>query len=312
VVEQIPEENFSEDDVRGFFSNFGNIVNVDMHAYKRLAVVKYDDYFAAKAAYDSPKVIFDNRFVKVYWFNPDSLAKSPANGTNGVTKEEDPELFKQEDQDMIDPEEVERRQAEAQKAFEERQKKLKDADARAEEVEKQLSEKADQIRILKDKLARKGGQDNGASLIDQLSSLQAEAQDLNAEQHELTSYFPQGRGAYRGRASYFPRGRGYTPSRGAYRGRGYSGAPFPGARCGVKRLDNRPRKIAVAGLKVGSKEDEALRQFLLVSSFDFYIRPFSYSGHAFYIYVMQLMRTKIEVVVEGYIGMERLAASALY
>ncbi len=82
VVENIPEEKFSEEEVRTFFSEFGDVIEVDMRPYKRLAIVKYDDWNNANAAYRSPKVIFDNRFVKVYWYvDQESLPKPPANST---------------------------------------------------------------------------------------------------------------------------------------------------------------------------------------------------------------------------------------
>ena len=75
VVENIPEDKFEEQTVRDFFSEFGTIEEVSLQAYKRLAIVKYSDYESAKGTYDSPKVIFDNRFVKVYWYKPESLPK---------------------------------------------------------------------------------------------------------------------------------------------------------------------------------------------------------------------------------------------
>ena len=65
VVENIPEENFDEEQVREFFSQFGKILEISMQPYKHLAIVKYDKWGSANAAYQSPKVIFDNRFVKV-------------------------------------------------------------------------------------------------------------------------------------------------------------------------------------------------------------------------------------------------------
>lgn len=285
VVEQIPEENFSEDDVLGFFSQFGNIIDVNMQAYKRLAIVKYNDHFAARAAYDSPKVIFDNRFVKVYWYKPESVPVPPINKANSAiggeeSSEEISEQLKQ-DEEMLDPEEIEKRQAAAQKAFEARQKKSQEADAQIEEVERKLKEKNEQMRILREQLAKKSGSNadfgvsNGkdasgatyADLSDQLSSLQAEAQDLNAD---YSTYSPssRGRGGYRGRGPFQSRGRGYAPFRGAYRGRGFAGSPFASARSGVKRWDNRPKKIAVSGVEAGSQRDEALRQYLL-NNFEF-------------------------------------------
>ena len=81
VVEQIPEERFDESAVREFFAEFGKIEEVTMQAYKRLALVKYEDYISARRAYDSPKVIFENRFVKVYWYKPESIPTLPTNGT---------------------------------------------------------------------------------------------------------------------------------------------------------------------------------------------------------------------------------------
>ena len=79
VVKQIPEEKFFEEAVRQFFSEFGTIEEITLQPYKRLAIVKYSDYSSARAAYDSPKVIFNNRFVKVYWYKPGSVP-TPTSG----------------------------------------------------------------------------------------------------------------------------------------------------------------------------------------------------------------------------------------
>ena len=84
VVEQIPEGKFSEEAVRQFFADFGDIKEITMQPYKRLAIIKYSDYSSARAAYDSPKVIFDNRFVKVYWYKPNSVP-TPSAGTTALS-----------------------------------------------------------------------------------------------------------------------------------------------------------------------------------------------------------------------------------
>ncbi|KAF2279200.1 uncharacterized protein EI97DRAFT_464511 [Westerdykella ornata] len=272
VVEQIPEENFSEDAVRGFFSQFGEIVHVDMQPYKRLAVVKYSDYFAARRAYDSPKVIFDNRFVKVYWYKTASLAKPPPDAGNGIPGEStapDASELRNDGQEEVDRVEVERRQAEAQKAFEERRRKSQEAAARMEEVERKLKENEEQTRLLKIELAKRAAKQKDATaldeatLIDQLSSLQAEAQGLNAD-YDTVSARGRGRGTgFRGRGYPHSRGRGVAYFRGSYRGRGYGASPFGGGRSGVKRLDNRPRRVAIVGVEAGSRQDEVLREHLL-------------------------------------------------
>ncbi|UPX10297.1 uncharacterized protein EKO05_0000964 [Ascochyta rabiei] len=268
VVEQIPEDNFSEDHVRRFFGKFGTLLDVQMQAYKRLAVVKYETHDAARAAYNSPKAIFDNRFVKVYWHRSDADRDPYNRSASGADSEE----AGYGDTETLDPEEIERRQAEAQRIFEERRRKAEEAEAKAEEIDRKLQETNAEILRVRRELAKASGNANGELEEDfsqDLATLQAEAENLFAQQDAATepwrgssrggTYRGSYRGSYRGRGQAFaPRGRG----RGAYRGRGAHGAAFGGARMGVKRLDNRPRRIAVKAVEPGSRKDEALRQHL--------------------------------------------------
>jgi hypothetical protein len=259
VVQRIPEENLKEEDVRDFFGKFGTIVDVRLQAYKRLAVVKYETHDAANAAYNSPKAVFDNRFVKVYWKRSDVDQGLPQHHYDGG------EEGSYGDTEMLDPEEIERRQAEAQKAFEERRKKEEEAAAKAEEVDRKLQETNAEILRIRRELAKVSGEGNGGVEEDfsqDLATLQAEAENLFAQQDAVAeSWRGSSRGGYRGAyrgGGYAPRARG---SRGGYRGRG----AFAGARTGVKRLDNRPRRIAIKDVEPGSRKDEALRQHLFVS-----------------------------------------------
>lgn len=245
-----------------------------MHAYKRLAIVKYDDHFAARRAYDSPKVIFDNRFVKVYWLKDDTLTEVMVNGKRAHVKNKtgtDQALSYDRDEEILDAQDIEKRQAEAQIAWQERQKKIQEAAAKLEEVQKKIKAKEDELRELRKKVAEKGGVEfvDGAqdtTLMEQLKTLQDQALDLGLNSQAQAEPFPirgRGRGGYRGR---FPtRARGAL-FRGGYRGRVASYIPA-GARVGVKRLDNRTKRLAVAGIEAGSARDEALRQHLLVNIF---------------------------------------------
>lgn len=257
VVEQIPDEYYSEDDVRDFFAKFGAVLDVRLQPYKRLAVVRFDTHAAAAAAYNSPKVIFDNRFVKVYWHRSEHDSPSEEGGYGA-------------DAEMLDPEEVARRQEEialrqeeAQRAFLERKRKAEEADARAAELDARLTETNAEILRVKRELARVAAGDAEEDFAQDLASLQAEAENLFAQQDAAAEEASWGgaergrggyRGGYRGRGSYAPRGRG---GRGAFRGRG-------GAVSRVKRLDNRPRRIAIKNVVPGSERDEALRQHLFV------------------------------------------------
>ncbi|KUJ10326.1 RNA-binding domain-containing protein [Mollisia scopiformis] len=297
VVENIPEDKFSEDEVRKFFSEFGNIVEVTMRPYKRLAIVKYDDWNNAKNAYNSPKVIFDNRFVKVYWYvNQDSLPKPPAvTGANGEAKRErqgsesTAPTPKQEPE--IDLEEFARKQAEAQKAHEDKMKKMAEMEAAKKDLEKRqeelLKSQAEEKRKLMEKIAAKSGKSaspavqpaNGSpapaeskttaqiqteALKAQLAALEAEAKSLGIDPNVAEEPFyggyrgrGRGRGVYRGRGTFQPRG-----FRGGYRGRG-TGVPFS-ASGRVFNLDNRTKKVALTGADfTDAGKEESLREYLL-------------------------------------------------
>lgn len=288
VVEQIPEEKFDEESVRSFFSEFGTIENVDMRPYKRLAIVKYSDYWAARRAYESPKVIFDNRFVKVYWYKPEALKISgePRNGSISDISPTSP----QAGNPSFDKEEFERNAIAAQKKLEEKKAMVKDAEEKRRALEKQKEElaqrQAEEKRKLLEKLAAKGevaatNVDESANVIGQekiaddkataqtkalraqLAALEAEARSLGLDTALTEDPYSQrgrgrGQGAYRGRESFSGRGR-YNGYRGSPRGRGW----FRGG--GAYNLDNRTKKIGISGVEFNGEKDEALRQYLLVS-----------------------------------------------
>jgi hypothetical protein len=299
-VENIPEERFNEEDVRQFFAQFGNIVNVSMQPYKRLAIVKFETWSAANAAWRSPKVIFDNRFVKVFWYKDDESAiptsmpinkGAAARNQNGAAAagsggpSPGPE---------IDMEEFARKQEEAQKAHEEKTQKVQDLERMREELEKRQKELVAKQQEEKQKLlarlaastkktggegaaaATPANQDgNGAApakpagqteaLRAQLAALEAEAKQLGLDPDAMddgSTWAPRG-GRGRGRGGF--RARGFAPrgARGGYQGRGGGGQH---AAYAAYSLDNRPRKVSVTGVDFTAPEkDEMLRQYLFVS-----------------------------------------------
>lgn len=227
VVEQIPEEKFDDLSVREFFSEFGNIEEVTMQPYKRLALVKYDDYMAARRAYDSPKVIFDNRFVKVYWYKPGGIPTSPATAKGTANS---PSVSKEEEQ-PFDREKFERDAVAAQRKLEEKKSQMKDVEAKRQALEKQKEElaqkQAEEKRKLLEKLAAKGVAVNGdtpmtdvtangmngaddskvsartKALREKVAELEAEAKSLGLDSALSDSpYQYRGRGRGRGRGSY--------------------------------------------------------------------------------------------------------------
>jgi RNA recognition motif. (a.k.a. RRM, RBD, or RNP domain) len=276
VVENIPDDFCTEEHVREYFSQFGNILEIMMQP--RVALVKYDIYEAARQAYSSPKTIFENRFVKVYWYKPDQVEKIKSMSEDVV--ELIPHVKMEPEFDPVD---FEKKVAEAQKAHEEKVKKQLEAKIQKEEIGKKMQEQAAERRRLLQAIVEKERRRNGGisetettlkeaeeseKLKAKLAILEAEAQSLGIDpndaynamdtSHGTNGYRGRGRGGYRSRGGYFPRGRG------AFRGWGHSprGAYTGGS---VMRLDNRPKKVAVMGVAAGTPEDEELRQHLFVS-----------------------------------------------
>lgn len=234
--------------MRAFFSQYGTIVEVSMRPYKHLAIVKYDSWNAANAAYRSPKVIFDNRFVKVFWYKdadeeptstknggapPASAVREGSASASAATEQATPE---------VDMEDFLRRQEEAQRAFEEKRQKAAEIERQREELERKQKEllakqQAERQRLYARIAALSAGKEEGPSppadagagtgtgtekkpsqseaLRAQLAALEAEAKQLGidpeagGEEEQPWSGFSY-RGAYRGRGrgGFVPRGRG--------------------------------------------------------------------------------------------------------
>lgn len=269
VIEQIPKEHFSEDHVRQSFAQFGKINDVQLQDHKRMATVEFQNHEMAQQAYANRKIIFSNRFVKVYWHNPRSRTGQEYDSTeqgneshstaryrtvrvgNHSTEIDIPEIYRQ-DEDVIDHETFEKQQTEAQKVFRERQTKLNERNAEAAEVERKLRASQQEIDALRQKLIdrvkAKGVEEverrekeknlSEAEMLDSLSSLQIEAEAL----------FALGQQAKKN---------GHAADRGTHHGHN-------GLRCAVKRMDNRPRRLAIAGIEPGTENVDAARTYLQV------------------------------------------------
>ncbi|KAK5660360.1 hypothetical protein OQA88_12901 [Cercophora sp. LCS_1] len=272
VVENIPEENFTEEEVCGFFGQFGEILEVSMQPYKRLAVVKFDSWNSANAAYNSPKAIFDNRFVKVYWFKDEESLLPPSKALQGGGARKGNEADEDQKEEEFDMEEFLNKQEEAQKVHEEKQKKMREIQEQREEVEAKYREilvkKAEAKAILAKKSGVSDEQDSkpmnqSEALKARLAELEAEAKDLGIDPDAMTEvgWAPSPRGGFRGRARGGYRGRGFS-YRGGFRGAFHSRGNLHAAYAAYS-LDNRPKKVLISGVDFTAPEkDETLRQYL--------------------------------------------------
>ncbi|KAF3360206.1 30S ribosomal protein S10 [Verticillium dahliae VDG1] len=243
VVESIPDQHLKEDAVRDAFSEFGTIVDVTIQLYHRLAIVKYDAWHAANAAYRSTKAFFDNRFVKASGI--DNTPEEPEFDLDAFIKKQD----------------------EAQKAYEEKRQRQQELEKQRQDLterQRDLFERQREIRLkLLEKLGQASGGEDGTDgssnnevLRAQLAALEEEAKYLGLDPNaDDVSTYGGFRGGYRGR------GRG----RGAHRGRGGHVVDRAAVYAAFEQytLDNRTRVVEVSGVDFSdSEKDEALRQHL--------------------------------------------------
>lgn len=272
VVENIPEEKHDEQSVRDFFGQFGSVEEITLQPHRHIAIVKFGDFESANAAHQSPKVIFDNRFVKVYWHTGDNVPKL-SNEARNIYQHEEDQMINGEQEPEIDLEDIARRQEEAQRRYEEKIRKQAEAQKEKEAINAQLQAIESTKEALKAKLFKTpippGGATaapNGAgenehtkALRAQLAQLEEEAKTLGIDPNAAVSDWSGPHSFYRGR------GRGRGGFRGRFRGRGSYHTSYRGG--AVKRLDNRPKTVCVAFADgTYGDHEEALRSHLLINA----------------------------------------------
>lgn len=70
VVEKIPEDKLSLENVNDWFKRFGTVTNVAIDRMGGKALVSFSTHEEAHAAWKSEDAVFNNRFVKVFWHRP--------------------------------------------------------------------------------------------------------------------------------------------------------------------------------------------------------------------------------------------------
>ncbi|KAJ1311603.1 hypothetical protein OPQ81_010080 [Rhizoctonia solani] len=70
VVEKIPQERLSLEELSNWFKRFGTVTNVAIDAPSAKALVSFSTHDEARDAWRSEDAVFGNRFVKLYWHRP--------------------------------------------------------------------------------------------------------------------------------------------------------------------------------------------------------------------------------------------------
>lgn len=266
VVEQIPDAFFNELTIRKFFSQFGQIQKIDMRPAQQLAVIAFQTKAGAYKAWSSPQPVFNNRFVKVYWYRPDSESQEQSKG------------YQFENSAEVDYKAFLQTLEEKQKAHDQRRAAKAATDQARQEIIARREAMAKDLDELLTKLAIAEGREHTKTqepskgrpsakvqaLREQLRRMQAEARSLGID---LKS--PANPTSYNLRQpSWSPRGRSVSQSRyGGFPSSAYrSPAPFgSGYRTTSHKLDNRPKTIAISGVEFDSITEEKLQAYLAQS-----------------------------------------------
>ncbi|KAB5594300.1 Zf-CCCH domain containing protein [Ceratobasidium theobromae] len=70
VVEKIPPERLSLEEINNWFKRFGTVTNVAIDVPSAKALVSFATHDEARDAWRSEDAVFGNRFVKLYWHRP--------------------------------------------------------------------------------------------------------------------------------------------------------------------------------------------------------------------------------------------------
>lgn len=74
AVQNVPNEYLTIDKINDFFKKFGTITNIKLTTGPPGAILQFARHEEALAAYKCPDPIFGNRFVKVFWAQPETPA----------------------------------------------------------------------------------------------------------------------------------------------------------------------------------------------------------------------------------------------
>ncbi|GMT18580.1 hypothetical protein PFISCL1PPCAC_9877, partial [Pristionchus fissidentatus] len=96
VVKKIPAEQNNISKLNEHFEQFGTITNMQVHyeGAPDAALITFSSRFEANKAYKNPEPIFNNRFIRVFWYSNITDGANKMTLSSGVTVET-PEVFVQ-------------------------------------------------------------------------------------------------------------------------------------------------------------------------------------------------------------------------
>lgn len=294
----------NESSIREWFSQFGPLNEIIVDPSWGKAVLVYADYDSAAKAWNDPRPVFANRFVKIWWKRSDPPQESQK--LSGAIV------------DQVELEIAREAAKKAQKEHEEKQRRKQELEKKREELERQRVELLERQRIERERLKEKIKQAeekardkargvvtsasaapavpsttessmqktvNGAEKTDKPTAASGEDSERKAhlqkmltdlQNQVLLSYL---RCLFQAKALNIPPSeytiptlsdtRTKTTFRGSYRGRGFipRGGRGRGGGGASRSLDLRPKSIFVPAI-VGTDHETSIREWVIMNCAD--------------------------------------------
>lgn len=72
---KLTSDKFDEETIRGYFSQFGLLKDVNLDVQFQKAILIYADHESAAKAWNDSRPVFNNRFVKIWWKKTDPMTQ---------------------------------------------------------------------------------------------------------------------------------------------------------------------------------------------------------------------------------------------
>jgi hypothetical protein len=127
--------------IREWFTQFGPLKQITVDASWGKAILVYADYDSAAKAWNDPRPVFSNRFVKIWWKKSDPPQESQ-NLSGGIV-------------DQVELEIAREAAKKAQREHEEKQRRKEELENKREELERQRVELLERQRVERERLMEK-------------------------------------------------------------------------------------------------------------------------------------------------------------
>jgi RNA-binding protein 26 len=131
----------NEPTIREWFSQFGSLNQIIVDPSWGKAVLVYADHDSAAKAWNDPRPVFSNRFVKIWWKKSD-VPQESQNLSGGIV-------------DQVELEIAREAAKKAQREHEEKQRRKEELEQKREELERQRVELLERQRVERERLMEK-------------------------------------------------------------------------------------------------------------------------------------------------------------